>query len=222
MSEAAVEILYRVTTSLETPVVFALLLALAWALVEGGWFLREWVDRRRAAPVWRAAGRALADHPAPAAALRAVLADRAEPDLLRPLPAVFRAGPPAAGPRDLDGLLHDMELRAARRLARVRIGLRLGPVLGLMGTLIPMGPALLGVAEGDLATMSERLIIAFSTTVAGLFVGAVCYVLLTARRYWYARDLAEVERLIDFGAGAVAPGDEAAAARTAAAGEGAR
>lgn len=94
-----------------------------------------------------------------------------------------------------DDRLTHFELAASRRLSILRIGLRMGPVLGLMGTLIPMGPALMSISEGNLTVMSNDLIIAFSTTVAGLFVGALCYIFLIVRQNWYAHDLADLERI---------------------------
>jgi len=184
MIDQSVQILYTVTVALQGPVVLAILLALVWVLWETGGFLREWYERSRRLPAWR---RALAA--TDLACLPALLDQRDAPELLR------HHAPFLPGAVGLERLLDDLEFAAARRLSVMRAGLRLGPVLGLMGTLIPMGPALMSISQGNLAVMSQDLIIAFSTTVGGLLVGGLCYVMLIVRQYWYARDMALLERL---------------------------
>ena len=70
---------------------------------------------------------------------------------------------------------------------------RLGPILGLMGTLIPMGPALVGLAAGDIASMASNMQVAFSTTVIGLLTGAVGFVVQQIKKRWYAADMQNLE-----------------------------
>ena len=70
---------------------------------------------------------------------------------------------------------------------------RLGPMLGLMGTLIPMGPALVGLAAGDIAAMAENLQVAFSTTVVGLFVGGTGFAVQQAKQRWHTEALNDLE-----------------------------
>ncbi len=69
--------------------------------------------------------------------------------------------------------LAEFDYASVRRLERTRILVRVGPALGLMGTLIPLAPALAGLAEGDVETLADNLRVAFSVTVAGLLVGAI-------------------------------------------------
>jgi outer membrane transport energization protein ExbB (TC 2.C.1.1.1) len=71
--------------------------------------------------------------------------------------------------------------------------MRVGPILGLMGTLIPMGPALVSLSRGDVQSMAASLIIAFATTVIGLVVGGICYCSLLIRNRWYHQDLSDLE-----------------------------
>ncbi|MDE6307409.1 MAG: MotA/TolQ/ExbB proton channel family protein, partial [Bacteroidales bacterium] len=66
---------------------------------------------------------------------------------------------------------------------------KIGPILGLMGTLIPMGPALLGLATGDVASMASNMQVAFATTVVGLIIGAVGFITLQARQRWVAGEM---------------------------------
>jgi hypothetical protein len=66
-------------------------------------------------------------------------------------------------------------------------------MFGLMGTLIPMGPALLGLAEGDTQALSDNLIMAFGTTVVGLVAGVFGYMISTVRSRWYEQDMSDIE-----------------------------
>lgn len=93
----------------------------------------------------------------------------------------------------VDRILAEYEVRADADLSRCRMLTKFGPILGLMGTLIPMGPALAGLATGDVASMAYNMQIAFATTVVGLFAGAVGYVILQARQRWFVADLASLE-----------------------------
>jgi biopolymer transport protein ExbB/TolQ len=91
----------------------------------------------------------------------------------------------------------DFELQMDKYLSKNRIMIRLGPILGLMGTLIPMGPALTGLASGDINAMAINMQVAFSTTVVGLFVGGVGYVLNMVMERWSAEDLTALEYLLE-------------------------
>lgn len=86
-------------------------------------------------------------------------------------------------------LLSDYEVEAERELSRPRMLVKLGPMLGLMGTLIPMGPALVGLANGDLSSMAYNMQVAFATTVVGMCIAAVGVVTSQARQRWYAKDI---------------------------------
>jgi biopolymer transport protein ExbB/TolQ len=100
-----------------------------------------------------------------------------------------------AGPAALEKLLADCEVRAAKWLEGTQIGVRLGPMLGLVGTLIPMGRALQALGAGDVAQIAANMRVAFATTVAGLLIGGLCYTLTVVRRRWYTQDLNEIEFL---------------------------
>jgi biopolymer transport protein ExbB/TolQ len=95
----------------------------------------------------------------------------------------------------LERIVTDLELAASARVARMYLGVRLGPMLGLMGTLIPLGPALMGLVDMNIEMISRNLFVGFATTVLGLLIGGLSYVIAAVRRQWYARDLANVEYL---------------------------
>jgi biopolymer transport protein ExbB/TolQ len=92
--------------------------------------------------------------------------------------------------------LADFDLSSLRKLERSRMLVRFGPALGLMGTLIPLSPALEGLAEGDVAQLSDNLRAAFSVTVIGLLIGAVAFSISLERDRMYAQDLSDLEYVV--------------------------
>ena len=85
-------------------------------------------------------------------------------------------------------LLANYEVEAEKELGRSRTFIKLGPMLGLMGTLIPMGPALVGLA-GDISSMAYNMQVAFATTVVGMVIAAVGIITLQVKQRWYAREM---------------------------------
>ncbi|MCR5713595.1 MAG: MotA/TolQ/ExbB proton channel family protein [Bacteroidales bacterium] len=97
----------------------------------------------------------------------------------------------------LQKILSDFETASAADLATSRTLAKMGPILGLMGTLIPMGPALVGLSTGDIASMAYNMQVAFATTVVGLFSAAVGFITGQAKARWYHRDSANLQFLAD-------------------------
>ncbi len=93
----------------------------------------------------------------------------------------------------LNKALADFDFASQRRLGRTRVLVRAGPALGLMGTLIPLSPALTGLADGDTRTLSQDLRVAFSVTVVGLLIGAVAFGISLSRDRIYGQDLSDLE-----------------------------
>ena len=89
------------------------------------------------------------------------------------------------------------EERIDKNLNKTDIITRIGPTLGLMGTLIPMGPGLAALGAGDINTLATSLTLAFNTTIVGIGSGALCYVLGKIRKSWYDRYLADLDALSD-------------------------
>jgi biopolymer transport protein ExbB/TolQ len=92
--------------------------------------------------------------------------------------------------------LADFDLTSLRKLERSRMLVRFGPALGLMGTLIPLSPALDGLAKGDVTQLSENLRVAFSVTVLGLLIGALAFTISLVRDRLYAQDLSDLEYVV--------------------------
>ena len=89
------------------------------------------------------------------------------------------------------------EEKTMESLKKTDIITRIGPTLGLMGTLIPMGPGLAALGAGDINTLANSLTVAFNTTIVGIGSGALCYFIGKIRSGWYDRYLSDLDALID-------------------------
>lgn len=74
---------------------------------------------------------------------------------------------------------------------------KLGPMFGLLGTLIPLGPGIVALGRGDTRTLSSSMEMAFDTTIAGIISAAVCSVLSGIRKRWYTRNMEMTELLME-------------------------
>lgn len=92
-------------------------------------------------------------------------------------------------------ILSEYEVTADAELGKYKVLVKFGPILGLMGTLIPMGPALAGLSTGDISSMAYNMQVAFATTVLGLFSGAVGFILLQVKQRWFTTDLVYLDFL---------------------------
>ena len=64
----------------------------------------------------------------------------------------------------LEHLVLEREERVRRPLNGARMMVRVGPSLGLLGTLIPMGSSLASMAAGNLEAMAGQMVVAFTST----------------------------------------------------------
>lgn len=94
-------------------------------------------------------------------------------------------------------LLAEYEMDADSNISTSKVLTKMGPILGLMGTLIPMGPALVGLASGDIASMAYNMQVAFATTVVGLVVSAIGFLTQQAKERWSVKELTMLEYLAD-------------------------
>lgn len=94
-------------------------------------------------------------------------------------------------------LISEEETRLIKNCNKTDILVKVGPSLGLLGTLIPLGPGLAALGSGDIATLAQSLTIAFDTTVTGLSVGALAYLISKFKKQWYEADLITVETLAE-------------------------
>ena len=94
-------------------------------------------------------------------------------------------------------LISAQETRLIKKTNKTDILVRVGPSLGLLGTLIPLGPGLAALGSGDIATLAESLTIAFDTTVTGLTVGALSFLISKYKKQWYETELIDMETVAE-------------------------
>ena len=182
-------ILYTISTVLLTPVVVLLILLCLWMVVYSGGFLAEWAKRKKVR-----SERPLAD------ALDEIRRAACLPDELKAtVPAhITRYADELAAIINQDTLfreekIEDLNQRKENLLVkgveRIRLVVRVGPSLGLMGTLIPMGTGLAGLTQGNMAQLSSNLILAFTTTVVGLALGVCAHFFSVVKEQWLLDDM---------------------------------
>ncbi|DAB28605.1 MAG: hypothetical protein A2513_05170 [Sulfurimonas sp. RIFOXYD12_FULL_33_39] len=85
----------------------------------------------------------------------------------------------------------DLELFAFSKLETISIATRIAPMLGLVATMIPMGPAFKALSDGNIAGVSENLIVAFSAVIFSLISASITYWITAVRKRWYAGEIRE-------------------------------
>jgi biopolymer transport protein ExbB/TolQ len=193
-------IIFDIADALLYPVLIAAILSILFVVVELGALLAEVRKRRgrglarleQALDQIRAAlskgdnvdalviARGLGYNAAMSEALAAIIEQRGKPD----------------APDRIAKRMAEYDYRSMRRLERTRILVRMGPALGLMGTLIPLSPALAALAEGDVQRLTDDLRVAFSVTVAGLLIGMLAFIVSLVRDRLYAQDYSDVEYVL--------------------------
>jgi len=193
-------VIFDIADALLYPVLIAALLSILFVVVELGALLAELRKRR---------GRGLARLEHALDAIRAALAagdnvtalsiarglgyNGAMSDALAAI--IEQRGKPDA-PDRIAKRMAEYDYRSMRRLERTRILVRMGPALGLMGTLIPLSPALAALAEGNVQRLTDDLRVAFSVTVAGLLIGMLAFIVSLVRDRLYAQDYSDVEYVL--------------------------
>ena len=190
-------VIFEIAEALRVPVLVLALLALAVSLIELGAFVVELLRRRRrdyarleTASLDARAALERGDETGAKSALRPVAWSTAMARALAFM--VDQWGRGQSSDRLAKGLA-DFDFRSLRRLERTRLLVRAGPALGLMGTLIPLSPALEGLARGQTDELADNLRIAFSVTVLGLLIGAIAFAISLVRDRLYGQDLSDLE-----------------------------
>ncbi len=189
--------IYHVANVLEVPVLILALLALAVIVFELGSYVVELLGRRRrsfaALSLGAQRARAAIEAGDRAGAEAAVSGIAWSPAMAATLEFIVQEAGKEGSDHQLNKALADFDFASQRRLGRTRLLVRAGPALGLMGTLIPLSPALTGLANGNTAALTENLRIAFSVTVVGLLIGAIAFGLSLSRDRMYGQDLSDLE-----------------------------
>ena len=182
------EILNWVSGSFMLPDIVLLLAAMVFALIELGGFCSTWLTLLR--------------HRRKREAIMELLRrdQRIEPGMLGQ--GVFARHLQELAAMNWDEihcekLIFDFSQNYEHELERAKFMMKIGPMLGLMGTLIPMGPALAGLASGDVASMAYNMQIAFGTTVVGIFDAGVGLLLYSVKKHWFADEIASLRYALD-------------------------
>ena len=178
------DILYWISTGLLVPDIVLLIVLFGRALLLVGSFYGQYLSIRKTEALLRNELNALT--PATVMELADKLPEKSSSLVISYIRQVLQAH---ESPAQIQRLLANFEIAADKDLAISKTLTKLGPILGLMGTLIPMGPALAGLASGDIASMAYNMQIAFATTVVGLVAGAVGFLTQQVKQRWYLQDL---------------------------------
>ena len=184
------DILYWISTGLLVPDIVLLIVLFGRALLLVGSFYGQYLSIRKTEALLRNELNALT--PATVMELADKLPEKSSSLCISYIRQVLQAH---ESPAQIQRLLANFEIAADKDLAISKTLTKLGPILGLMGTLIPMGPALAGLASGDIASMAYNMQIAFATTVVGLVAGAVGFLTQQVKQRWYLQDMTNLEFL---------------------------
>ena len=184
------DILYWISTGLLVPDIVLLIVLFGRALLLVGSFYGQYLSIRKTEALLRNELNALT--PATVMELADKLPEKSSSLVISYIRQVLQAHD---SPAQIQRLLANFEIAADKDLAISKTLTKLGPILGLMGTLIPMGPALAGLASGDIASMAYNMQIAFATTVVGLVAGAVGFLTQQVKQRWYLQDMTNLEFL---------------------------
>lgn len=88
----------------------------------------------------------------------------------------------------------ELDVKAHQLLELPRIATRVAPMLGLIATMIPMGPALKGLSDGNLGQVSDNLAVAFAAVILALIAAAITFWVVSVQRRWLAEELAWLQR----------------------------
>ncbi|MEQ1910340.1 MAG: MotA/TolQ/ExbB proton channel family protein [Vicinamibacterales bacterium] len=202
--EFVVQLFFRLSSAFFWPVAIALIALFAWAMLDlGALFFAMWRKRSEPATDLRGLARRLASA---GPSLRTGMTDVLQGEALSPALRRFWNSV-RDNLRDvevfddvdlwLDEALRREEIEMTTRLDRSRAFIRIGPMLGLAGTIIPLGPALQALLGGDIATMIDHLVVGFGAVVCGLMLSGVAYYITLVRERWARIDIKDMEDLCE-------------------------
>ena len=183
--------IYVISSSLLYPVLFFLVVLCLLMVLFAGIFFAEWLDRAKTKRVSVEAFQSLN--------LNESTGQRFPYFVRRYYAKLWNLAGRGekVDPLHVENLLQQENLNLLKTVDRLKIIVRVGPSLGLMGTLIPMGTGLAAIGQGDMTRLSSDLVIAFTTTVVGLAIGIVAFIFYTVKRRWAQEDIKDMEMLTD-------------------------
>ena len=143
----------QVSELLMTPVILTIVVLLIYAVYALGRFISQWLVRKKNAIAY----------------VKQVEGKQGDWLAGYPIHNYFVKNPAASE--------DELEVFALKQLENLRIVTRISPMLGLIATMIPMGPALQALADGNIQGISENLIIAFAAVIWGLVIASLTFCL---------------------------------------------
>ncbi|MCK4732543.1 MAG: MotA/TolQ/ExbB proton channel family protein [Methanophagales archaeon] len=198
--DALLTTLYTVTLALLYPVIVGLLLLLVYSFAEIGAFFSEYTSRNRDLNKLRIGCGEAKEFLAGGEIEKAsetVMSSGSSYLLSNFINELSEFIGKGNFKTETEKLLQEYEITVWERTEKERMLIRVGPMLGLMGTLIPMGPALMNLASGNISEMATNMIVVFSTTVLGLLIGGINYVMAMIKKRWYSQDLSDMEYVVE-------------------------
>lgn len=198
-SESVNSILRAIIANLQTPVVIILLVLMAATVIVTGTFVFEFFVEHR---------KLRADVPKLIETMNTTkirdLSDLIKQNELLPrqkkaLNQLIREDKMDSENREIYAaqLLFEEEEHYQKYLRWPQMISKLGPMFGLLGTLVPLGPGLMALSEGNTALLSQSLLIAFDTTSAGVVIAAVALVITQIRKQWYRSYAQALESMME-------------------------
>lgn len=186
------DILYWISTGLLVPVIVALILLFLRSLLLIGSFFGQYLAMRKSAAQIRKALTGITSEN-----IDSVTTNLPKKSDMLVVSSAKKMIESKDNYAEVKRLLAEFEIAADKDIATCKMLSKLGPMLGLMGTLIPMGPALAGLASGDIESMARNMQVAFATTITGLVAAAIGYVTQQVKQRWYLQDMTNLEYLSD-------------------------
>ena len=183
--------IYLISSSLLYPVMFLLVLLTLWMLICTGAFFAEWLERVRLDRYEPEELPSIILNPDN----RSVFPRRVD-DYMIKLRSMFADGRKSSD-IETENVLQEKSLHLMKSIEKVGMIIRIGPGLGLIGTLIPMGTGLAALGQGDMTKLSSDLVIAFTTTVVGLALGMLAFFFFTVKKRWVEEDIKNIELATD-------------------------
>ena len=182
------QLLFLVSDSLLIPDIIVLLVLFVRALFLVGSFYNQYITKYKNERQLRPILNELT--PERMEALQAALPEKDNSLYIKYLRAIL------ARPADdtyADYMITNFENDAEKDVVTSKLLAKVGPVLGLIGTLIAMSPALTGLSQGDISKMASNMQVVFATTVVGLVVSLVRLVTLQFKQRWYAKEVNQLD-----------------------------
>ena len=182
------QILFLVSDSLLIPDIIVLLVLFVRALFLVGSFYNQYITKYKNERQLRPILNQLT--PKRMEELQAALPEKDNSLYIKYLRAIL------ARPADdtyADYMITNFENDAEKDVVTSKLLAKVGPVLGLIGTLIAMSPALTGLSQGDISKMASNMQVVFATTVVGLVVSLVGLVTLQFKQRWYAKEVNQLD-----------------------------